>query len=128
MQVAIHAQSNQVFVEGVFNEVDCAALVEQNIHAVQWRDDHGEIEFRSVYLPDEKREHRDPNQPIDDFSPYQSYVDAWLAQEQIRQDEVTRQRLEREKHEANIRKNEDAMRAVFTRVGTWRRGMATVGD
>lgn len=128
MMVSIHAGANRVYVEGLVNEVDCSALAEQNVHAVQWRGDHGEIEFKSIYLAAEKREHRDPNQPIDNFTPYLGYVDKWLAQEEIKQREITRQRLEREKHEANIRKNEDAMRAVFTRVGTWRRGMATVGD
>ena len=121
MQVSIHAVSNQVIIEGVANEVDCAALADQNIHAVQWRDEWGEIEFKSVYLAAEKREHRDPNQHIDDFTPYHSFVDAWLAQEEIKQQEITRLRQEREKAEANIRKGEDRMRAIYGHVAAWRR-------
>ena len=120
MIVSIIASANQVYVEGQANEVDCAALAEQNIHAVQWRDDHGEIEFKSEYLPKERREHREPNQPIDDLTPYQTFVDAWLVQEEIKQLDITRQRQEREKHEANLRKGEDRLRAIYDRVAAWR--------
>ena len=120
MHIAIHVEPNQVFIEGRFNDVDCTELAAQDIHAVQWYDDHGEVEFKSEYLPDEKREHREPNQHITDFTPYQPYVDAWIEQEKIALAEALRYRLEREKNEANMRKAEDIGRANFDRVVEWR--------
>ena len=71
MRVAIVATDNIVVVDGVFCRSDCSALVMEGKSAVQWYGANGEVEFT---------DHAKPNEAITDFSPYQSYVDAWQAQ------------------------------------------------
>lgn len=78
MRVSIVAPDNMICVDNTVGlKVDCSQLVIDNIHAVQWYDDHGEIEFKSEYLAKEKRWHQEPNKHITDFSMFQDFVDEW---------------------------------------------------
>jgi hypothetical protein len=77
MRATIVADDNMVLVDGVGCHVDCSALVAENKHAVQWRDTVGEVEFRTTFDPVTKIMSRQPNEIIEDFTPYQSYIDAW---------------------------------------------------
>lgn len=71
MRVSIIADDNRIVIDGKSHSVDCSILP-KNIHAIQWEDMEGEIEFRS----DEKGD-RAPNVLISDFTPFQPLVDAW---------------------------------------------------
>ena|ERR1700719_2892010 len=64
---------NIVVVNGEHYQVDCSSLP-SNIHAIQWNETCGHIEFVDEDPNDGKR---DPNQTIDDFSPYQYLIDKW---------------------------------------------------
>jgi hypothetical protein len=77
MRVTIIADDDGVYVNGQCFPVDCTPLRADGIHAVQFDEDHGWIEFKSEYLPDEGRSHREPNKIITDIAEFQSYVDAW---------------------------------------------------
>lgn len=77
MRVTIIVDDNTVHVDGVSRTVDCTPLLSDNIHAVQWNTDHGEIEFRNTVDVEQGIINRAPNEFIRDFTPYQSYVDAW---------------------------------------------------
>ncbi|MBR0879603.1 hypothetical protein ACVMGC_001001 [Bradyrhizobium barranii subsp. barranii] len=63
MRVSIVVPDNILVVDGTPMKSDCAELGVQDIHAVQWFDDHGEVEYG------------DHNETIDDFAPFQIYVD-----------------------------------------------------
>jgi hypothetical protein len=66
MRVSINSIDNTIVVDGKGMTVDCAGLRAEEISAVQWHGDHGEIEFIG---------HKKYNQTIDDFSRFQVYVD-----------------------------------------------------
>ncbi len=68
MRVTIIADDGKVGVDGVFRSVNLSAL-DANIHAVQWDGTVGHIEFKD----------RSPNEVIDDFAAFQSFVAAWTA-------------------------------------------------
>ena len=71
MWVTIVKSDNQVSIDGQPQEVDCSQLP-RYLHAIQWYDDHGEIEF--ITDPDG---HRMPNIKIVDFTPFQFLIDAY---------------------------------------------------
>lgn len=73
MRITIVVDDNMVIVQGHGETVDCAALIPQGIHAVQWFDCWGEIE----YSTDLETSERKPNARITDFSPFQFLADAW---------------------------------------------------
>ena len=103
MRVTILVPDNQVTVNNsVSLVVDCSELAADNVHAVQWHDTYGEVEYTTEFLSREKRWHRElPNEHITDFSPYQLYVDRWVAakekydaeQKQAQDEMVTRGRM-----------------------------------
>lgn len=65
MRVTIINDDAAVYVDGLaLWPIDLTGLP-SDVHAVQWYDVHGEVEFRSGR----------PNMPISDFSPYQVFVD-----------------------------------------------------
>ena len=66
MRVAINAIDNVVTIDGWPHNCDCKALLGDEISAVQWYGDHGEIEFVG---------HKRPNARFDDFSEFQEFVD-----------------------------------------------------
>jgi hypothetical protein len=80
MRVTIVADDNVVLVNGVPQTVDCSALVAEGKQAVQWFDTVGEVEYRNEIDTETGAVTRKPNETITDFSPYQSYVDAWQAE------------------------------------------------
>jgi hypothetical protein len=75
MRATIVVDDNMVLVDGKAQRVDCSPLIADNVHAVQWHDSVGEVEYRA----DPETGDRAPNQRITDFSPYQPYVDLWEA-------------------------------------------------
>ncbi|VIO80127.1 hypothetical protein [Bradyrhizobium ivorense] len=66
MRVSISVADNIVVIDGEVCRSDCSELLASNISGVQWYGEQGEIEYVS---------HVQPNEPITDFAPYQSYVD-----------------------------------------------------
>jgi hypothetical protein len=76
MRVTIIVDDNVVLVQGIPCMVDCSALVAQGIHAVQWYDTSGEIE----YSADPRTGQRQPNRGIGDISPFQPLIEAWTAE------------------------------------------------
>jgi hypothetical protein len=74
MRVTIIVEENRVNVEGFSQEVDCSTLYDADIHAVQWYGDHGEVEY---WHPPGVTVGLKPPLKIDDFAPYQKFVDAW---------------------------------------------------
>jgi len=78
MRVTIVADDNIVLVGSQFPQtVDCSALVAEGKHAVQWYETYGEVEFKGGFDVERGIQTRPPNQFITDFSPYQSYLDAY---------------------------------------------------
>jgi hypothetical protein len=70
--VTIVPIDNKVVVEGQLEIVDLSTLDEE-IHAVQWYGTVGEVEYKHDYINNTRK----PNDRIEDFSPYQRFVDAW---------------------------------------------------
>ena len=69
MRVTIIADDAAVYVDGLaLWPIDLTGL-SSDVHAVQWYDTHGEVEFRDGQ----------PNALISDFSPYQVFVDRHAA-------------------------------------------------
>lgn len=75
MRATIISDDSTVGVDGVFHVVDCSTLP-ADVHAVQWYETAGEVEYKSVGGV------KPPNEAITDFSPYQPLIDLW----QIEQD------------------------------------------
>lgn len=79
MRVTVFKKDNMVAVGGVAHPVDCTRLP-GDFHVLQWYGEHGELEFASVL---ERKDgapsqwHKKPNQIIDSFDSYRSYVAAW---------------------------------------------------
>lgn len=75
MRVTIIAGDNAVYVEGYAERVDCSSL-DEDIHAIQWYNGRGEIEYKTDFTTGDRR----MNFCIVDFSPYQHLVDAWMVE------------------------------------------------
>jgi hypothetical protein len=74
MRVTIIANDAAVYVDGLaLWPIDLTGL-SSDIHAVQWYDTHGEVEYR----PDANGQ-RLPNAAITDLSPYQVFIDRHAA-------------------------------------------------
>src|ERR1700758_3407600 len=76
MRVTIVVDDNIVLVDGKPAHVDLSPLIEDHIHAVQWYDSRGEVEFRA----DDPMGHCEPTERITAYSPFQSYVEKWHLQ------------------------------------------------
>jgi hypothetical protein len=72
MRVTIVADDNAVYVGGQALAVDLTGL-DTEIHAVQWYETWGEIEYRYDAASNFKK----PNERIIDISPFQVFVDRW---------------------------------------------------
>jgi hypothetical protein len=69
-RVSIISTDHNIVIDGVGMKTDCAELLADQISAVQWEDGAGHIEFVR---------HVRPNEMIDDFSPFEKYVEAAYA-------------------------------------------------
>ncbi len=74
MRVTIISDDNTVTINGDGRTIDCSSIAAET-HAVQWYETFGEVEY--VKGPDIKPR---SNERIDDFSTYQSFVDAHAAE------------------------------------------------
>ncbi len=82
MRLTIIVDDNLVMIGGKPHTVDCSSLV--GVHAVQWYDTFGEIEYKSTFgttLPGPMYT-KPPNVLINDISPYQNFIDAWQVAEE----------------------------------------------
>jgi len=77
MRVTIVPIDNKVVVEGQPETVDCSSIDEE-IHAIQWYGTVGDIEFKHDYIANTRK----PNVRIEDFTPYQKFVDLWTVEAQ----------------------------------------------
>lgn len=75
MRIAIIAEDSRVSIEGQSERVDLSTLDEE-VHAVQWYGTVGEVEYKHDYIANTKKN----NERIDDFTPYQKFVDAWMVE------------------------------------------------
>lgn len=66
MRVTIVVPDNLILIDGRPATADLSTLAAQGIHAVQWYDNHGEVEFIG---------HEKPNERIESLEPFQIYVD-----------------------------------------------------
>jgi hypothetical protein len=73
MRATIVVDDGVMIIDGKGLKIDLSPLASQDIHAVQWYENEGEVEFKGT------RTARSPNKFITDFSPYQRYVDLWHA-------------------------------------------------
>ncbi len=69
MRISIIVDDDMVVVDGASARVDCSALKTRGLHALQWHDDYGEEEYAAS-----------GNAIVEDFGPYQPYLDAWEVQ------------------------------------------------
>ena len=74
MRVTIVNPDGVVLVGGIARKVDLTGL-SSAVHAVQWYDTIGEIEFEYDFVANTKA----PNVRFTDFSPYQVFVNRWTA-------------------------------------------------
>jgi hypothetical protein len=119
MRVSVVIDDNMVAVGGVGFHVDCS-WIDQAIHAIQWYDTHGEIEYRSTYLPSEGRWDRRPNLQFNDFSPYERLIPEWnerkaefdaqVQAEKARDAEFEQVKLETERRNQEFAKQLEAAR------------------
>ena len=77
MRVTIVPADCKVVVEGQPETVDCSSIDEM-IHAVQWYGTVGEVEFKTDFIENTRK----ANERIDDFTPYQKFVDLWTVEAQ----------------------------------------------
>ena len=68
MRITIIPSDGHIYVDGKLHVADCSS-VDPSIHAVQWYDDRGEVEFKTI---DSERK---PNEAIDSLGPFQALVD-----------------------------------------------------
>ena len=72
MRVTIVVDDNLVIVDGEPHRVNCYELIAEDIHAVQWYHNKGEVEHRTY------EKHRQPNEDIDSFKKFEKFVDGWV--------------------------------------------------
>lgn len=70
MQLTIIPIDNVVIIDGVARTIDCSAM-DPAIHAVQWNENSGEVEFKTIDGI------RAPNLMIDSLADFEPQVDAW---------------------------------------------------
>lgn len=70
MKLTIISDDKTVIIDGVYKYLE-NLVIDANIHAVQWYDTWGEIEYRST------RDGKPQNEVIEDISPFQNIIDLW---------------------------------------------------
>jgi len=86
MKVTIVRSDNTVIVDGERHEVDCSKLP-ADVHAIQWDDVRGEIEYASRTCVACGQNHKPANAVITDMAPYSTLLDAWKV-EAVKADET----------------------------------------
>ena len=66
MRVSIIAEDNKIYIDKIGHDCDCRPLLTDNISAVQWYGDYGEVEFVG---------HKMPNMRIESLSGFQQLID-----------------------------------------------------
>lgn len=87
MRVSIINVDQTIVIDGV--ALRFPFVLDRDIHAVQWNEDHGEIEYKDPSVP---------NEVIEDFSPFQYIIDGYNA-ELLRIEEESRKAEEEAKKE-----------------------------
>ena len=91
MRVTVVPADRMVAIDGVVMRVDISDL--PGVHAMQWYGSRGEIE----YLADDNG-NRPLNSKIDNFTPFEDYVEAWREAKVAHDEMVARE--ERKRQEA----------------------------
>lgn len=74
MRLTVIVDDQQVCIDGVcFDGIDLSQLSQNNIHAIQWYETYGEVEYTS----------RVENLKIDSLDDFLWVIDAWEAQKQL---------------------------------------------
>jgi len=73
MRVTIIPSDSVVSINGVAKQVDLSFMLPE-IHAVQWYDDHGDIEYKNPFTGQMTE-----NEAFADISRFQQAIDAWNA-------------------------------------------------
>ena len=72
MRITIIREDGYVSIDGVgYHNIDMSSVSEE-IHAVQWYDTEGDIEFITI-----KGKHKKPNQTIESISDFQQIISLW---------------------------------------------------
>lgn len=78
MRVTIVREDGWVSVDGEgYSGADLTAAVPDDVHAVQWFGDRGEIEFSAVRCSHCGVVSKKPNESINSFDRFTSAIDAW---------------------------------------------------
>ncbi len=78
MRVTMIVDDSLMSVDGKpFRTVEMPELAAGNVHAVQWYDNYGEVEYKGGFDHILKMPTRPPNEYLDSFADYQKYVDAY---------------------------------------------------
>jgi hypothetical protein len=72
MKISIIPSDKTVVVDGRGFKISDVSFIDPSIHAIQWKDTKGHIEF-----VEDENGLKPLNQSIDDFSPYQPAFDQW---------------------------------------------------
>jgi hypothetical protein len=75
MRLTIVVDDKNVGVDGVFYNVSNFPQIEETIHAVQWYDNYGEVEYKTRF--ESGALVKPANLLITDVTPYQAFVDIW---------------------------------------------------
>jgi hypothetical protein len=81
VRITILKSDNMVYIDGQPKTVDCSDLP-ADFHALQWYGTFGVIEYEPDFSEDSGSQHK-PNERTDGLTPYQKYIDAWTAQQEV---------------------------------------------
>lgn len=74
MRLIVLAEDGQVCIDGVcLNKIDLSQLTQNNIHAIQWYETYGEVEYKG----------NAENLKINSLDDFLWVIDAWEAQKQL---------------------------------------------
>lgn len=94
MRLSIIADDKTVCIDGVcYGNIDLS-LLPTNIHAVQWYETFGEVEFRAVF--ENNQISRPSNEIITDITPFMFAETLWTAAKEAHEEEKARLLAEEE--------------------------------
>lgn len=80
MKLTIVVDDRVVGIDGVYRNVDSMPASVANVHAVQWYDSYGEVEYKTQFIGGNIV--KPVNEVITSVDSYQWAIDAWAAAEQ----------------------------------------------